>query len=139
MGLKLSLSQAVDRDPIGRPHIHPAIRNCRGDEFIARADLVLNKRRLIAVVEFLGKIGRIVSVQGGGKAIFHRPHDPAACAVRRKYSASPRIFESLAGLTGRSCLKFRIYQGESFDLIILCAVVQVAVEVCGGGIQSPGK
>jgi len=46
------LSQAEDRDPIGRPHVHPAIGDCRRDEFVAGADLVLYKRGLIAVVEF---------------------------------------------------------------------------------------
>ena len=75
------VQQPKDRDRIGRAHEYFAIGDHRRDVLVAGAELIAIGRRLIAVVQLMREIGRIISVQHGRSRILVSPHNGVGRSV----------------------------------------------------------
>ena len=100
------------------------VRDHRGDEFVSRAKLIPPARRLVAVVQLMPKIGRIVSMQNGGAAIFcnlTRRGIGVSCGGRDE----PR-FLALLGMTNAESRRGLLQQPKHPDTVS-CSHVHLAV------------
>ena len=78
-------------------HIYFPIRN-RRQRKKDRGAWLIARTGLVAVIEFLGQIGRIIGVEHTGRAIIlHHPNDGIRCPVGRNAGCGPWIAESGAG------------------------------------------
>jgi hypothetical protein len=78
-----NLQQSKHHNAIGRAHIDFAAGYHRRNELVAWTKLIPPSSGLVAVVEFIGKIGSVISVEDGRCSILHSPQDTVAGAVRR--------------------------------------------------------
>jgi hypothetical protein len=123
--------KAEDGDAGGRSDVDVPIHFHGRDEFVADTEAVTAVRRLVAVVEFMRKVGRIVSVQHARAAssIFDRPDDSVCAAVCRDGRGSAGVSEHGGRYTRWRRRKQRICNGKSSEVVIHACIVDGVVEV----------
>src|SRR5215831_18431266 len=97
----LLFKQSEHGDSPGGTHINLAVDDGGSDEFVSWPEMIPGSG-LIAVIELLGDIGGVVSVQNCSRAILHRPQDGVGAAVRRDTGGDAGIPKAIHSVVGGS-------------------------------------
>src|SRR5271157_3337453 len=99
-----------------RSYVYSAVRDHGRDELVPRAELI-TRSLLIAVVQLLRQVERVVGVQHGGRGILDRPKYAVLRKIGGDAGRGARIGEGGAGLAAGICGELSIDDLEGLDVV----------------------